>query len=334
MTDRVLHFRPTAGETQDRIDRWLARLCADEGDSDTAGLSRSQIKRLIVAGCLSCDDKIVTDPSALVQAEGHYCLTLAVPTASHPAAKGEDLPLDILFEDGDIIVINKAAGMVVHPAPGAETGTLVNALIHHCGEELLTIGARGRPGIVHRLDRDTSGVMLAAKSAAAQHALAAMFAAHKVTRQYTALVWRLLADAEFSVDAPIARHPRARKKMAVTSSGRPAITHVKLIRHLPPWASLIRCRLETGRTHQIRVHLAQCGHSVIGDAVYGRRPKHKHMHKDATKAAHALAHLSQFPRQALHATHLGFRHPTTGKPMQFDTPLPDDMAGLLAELEA
>ena len=328
---RTFHFTATAGTVQDRTDRWLAQ-CVAEAEADDAsqllaGLSRSQIKRLIVTGCLTCDGEVMGDPSSQVRPGAKYALTLS-PPPSPDLPLGEDLPLDILFEDDHIIVINKAAGMVVHPAPGADSGTLVNALIHHCGEGLRGVGTSGRPGIVHRLDKDTSGVMVAAKSPAAQQKLGAMFAKHHVTRQYTALVWGLVNKDGFTINAPITRHPQARKKMAVSTvgHGRAAITHVSLIRHLPPWASLIQCRLETGRTHQIRVHLTHSGHSVIGDAVYGRPPKTKRL--PAGEAA--MTAFARFSRQALHASHLGFHHPITGEALAWEVPLPPDMARLLA----
>ena len=369
---RVLHFTATDRDTQDhlaaiapiaRIDRWLASKIAElvaadeadaadnEGDPNStsgvlAGLTRTQIKRLIVGGHLTANGSHLTDPSAQVRVGVHYSLTL--PPPQPPPLRPEAIPLDIVFEDRHLLVVNKPVGMVTHPAPGNATGTLVNALLHHCGEALLGVGATGRPGIVHRLDKDTSGVMLVAKTHASQQKLGEMFAKHALTRHYIALVWRLVGEAEFTIDAAIARHPYQRKKMAVvkpstrtagndempasTNTGKAAITHVKLMQYLPPWASLVECRLETGRTHQIRVHLAHARHSVVGDKVYGRPPRlaaQKHT-TDADKASHTR--LSQFPRQALHAAHIGFNHPITGEAMEFNAPLPKDMTRLLAQM--
>lgn len=364
MTTRTIHFNPPPTNTQDRIDRWLASAVAglaesvgqhsadggdDEGNDENAtlgGLTRSQIKRLIIGGHLTCDGVALTDPSAQVLAHANYALTL--PPPQPPTLTAENIPLDILFEDSHLLVINKPAGMVAHPAPGNMRGTLVNALLHHCGEELLQVGASGRPGIVHRLDKDTSGVMVVAKSQTAQHMLGKQFANHDLTRQYTALVWRLVSSTPFTINARIARNPHQRKKMAVVgdnnrnpgknkNTGREAITHVALLRYLPPWASLVRCTLETGRTHQIRVHLTHAKHSVVGDPLYGRPPKLNPKlagggTSDADKVSRDYAALRQFPRQALHASHLGFRHPITKHALQFDAPLPDDMADLLTQL--
>ena len=361
MTTRTIHFTPTASDRQDRIDRWLAGAVAglaesagqdsddsrddgddgDDGDAALGGLTRSQIKRLIIGGHLTCDGVALTDPASQTQPEANYALTLPLPQP--PTLTAEAIPLDILFEDTHLLVINKPAGMVVHPAPGNTSGTLVNALLHHCGEELLQVGASGRPGIVHRLDKDTSGVMVVAKSQTAQHKLGKQFAHHDLTRQYTALVWRLVTTKQFTIDAPIARNPHQRKKMAVIDDnhksknpnkniGREAITHVALLRYLPPWASLVCCTLETGRTHQIRVHLTHAKHSVVGDPLYGRPPKPSPKLADADKASRDYTALRQFPRQALHAAHLGFHHPITKHALEFDVPLPADMADLLTQL--
>ena len=326
-------FEPfTQGKTQltvqaetdcgnDRIDRFLANAFRNE----KVPLSRSRIKALILNHQLSKDGHIVSDPSASVKSGATYILTLSPPVDATP--KGEDLPLDILFEDDHIIAINKPVGLVVHPAPGSLTGTLVNALIAHCGESLTGIGGVLRPGIVHRLDKDTSGVMIAAKTAMAHANLTSMFAAHDLDRRYQALVWGTEKNRAGTVDAPLGRSNFDRKKHAVTSKGRHAITHWHTLRNFHPFATLLECRLETGRTHQIRVHMAHIGRSIIGDPLYGRAPRASQM-PDVT-ARTCLAQLRSFGRQALHAAHLGFAHPVTGEALCFTSQLPDDMQTLI-----
>ena len=220
---------------------------------------------------------------------------------------------------------------MTHPAPGTPDGTLVNALIAHCGDSLTGIGGEKRPGIVHRLDKDTSGVMMAAKTAEAHQVLTEMFAAHDLDRVYTAIVWGLPQQRQMTIDAPIGRSNRDRKKMTITEKGRHAITHLDFTRSLPPLASVAECRLETGRTHQIRVHMAHIGHGIIGDPHYGRPMRSGQMPDNALRAA--LADLRAFKRQALHAGLLGFAHPITGEEMHFTTPIPQDMQDLLIGLE-
>ncbi len=305
----------------DRIDRFLANAFQDEQEP----LSRSRIKALILDHQLSENGSTLSDPSASVKSGATYILTLPPPVDATP--KGEDLPLDILFEDDHIIVINKPVGLVVHPAPGSFTGTLVNALIAHCGESLTGIGGVLRPGIVHRLDKDTSGVMIAAKTAVAHANLTSMFAAHDLERRYQALVWGTDIDRDGTVDAPLGRSNFDRKKRAVTSKGRHAITHWRTLRSFPPFATLLECQLETGRTHQIRVHMAHIGRSIIGDPFYGRAPRAGQM-PDVT-ARVCLAQLRSFGRQALHASHLGFAHPVTDEALCFTSRLPDDMQTLI-----
>ncbi len=305
----------------DRIDRFLANAFS----VDQEPLSRSRIKALILDHQLSENGSTVSDPSAPVKSGATYTLTLLPPVDATP--KGEDLPLDVLFEDDHIIVINKPAGLVVHPAPGSLTGTLVNALIAHCGESLTGIGGVLRPGIVHRLDKDTSGVMIAAKTAMAHANLTNMFASHDLDRRYQALVWGNEIDRDGTVDAPLGRSNFDRKKQAVKSKGRHAITHWHTLRCFPPFAALLECRLETGRTHQIRVHMAHIGRSIIGDPLYGRAPRAGQM-PDVT-ARTCLAQLRSFGRQALHAAHLGFAHPVTGEALCFTSQPPDDMQSLI-----
>ena len=305
----------------DRIDRFLA----NSFRNDHEPLSRSRIKALILDHQLSENGSTLSDPSAPVKSGATYVLTLPPPVDATP--KAENLPLDILFEDDHIIVINKPVGLVVHPAPGSLTGTLVNALIAHCGESLTGIGGVLRPGIVHRLDKDTSGVMIAAKTAVAHANLTSMFAAHDLDRRYQALVWGTEIDRDGTVDVPLGRSNTDRKKQAVTSKGRHAITHWQTLRSFPPFATLLECRLETGRTHQIRVHMAHIGRSIIGDPLYGRAPRAGQM-PDVT-ARTCLAQLRGFGRQALHAAHLGFAHPVTGTQLRFTSQLPDDMQTLI-----
>jgi len=292
-------------------------------------LSRSRIKSLILEGLLRIDGVTVTDPSFTI-ASGQSCqLIIPAPAPASPAA--QSMAFEILYEDADIIVVNKPAGLVVHPAPGTPDGTLVNALIAHCGDQLTGIGGEKRPGIVHRLDKDTSGVMMAAKTALAHQQLTEMFAAHDLDRVYTALIWGIPREREQTIDAPIGRSSRDRKKMAVTEKGREAVTHFRLLRSLPPLASLVECRLETGRTHQIRVHMASIGHGIIGDPSYGRAMRAGQMPDTAMRDA--LSGLRAFPRQALHASHLGFAHPITGEMLSFTTPMPADMDALINDLE-
>lgn len=321
----------------DRLDRWLAgyiqaqndNLVDDDETSKLPALSRSRLKNMILDGDVTVNGKNMRDPSGQVRVGDEVVLTIPPPSAATPEA--QDIPLDVLFEDQDIIVINKPAGLVTHPAPGTPDGTLVNALIAHCGDSLTGIGGERRPGIVHRLDKDTSGVMMAAKTAEAHAVLTEMFAAHDLDRVYTAMVWGIPTQRQQTVDAPIGRSHRDRKKMAISEKGRHAITHLDFIRGLPPLASLAECRLETGRTHQIRVHMAHIGHGIIGDPNYGRAMRSGQMPDNALRDA--LHQLRQFKRQALHASLLGFKHPINGEVMEFTSPLPEDMQNLIQGLE-
>ena len=306
-----------------RLDRWLAE------NSGVEALSRSRIKNLILDGQLHCDGAPQTDPSVMVRSRAVYHLTIPAAAAAQP--KAEDIALDILYEDDALIVLNKPAGMVVHPAPGALKGTLVNALLAHCGDSLTGIGGVARPGIVHRLDKDTSGVMVAAKTDIAHARLTEMFAAHDLDRRYQALIWGLPAERHGIIDAPLGRHRTDRKRQAVMERGRHAITHYQTLRDLPPFGCLVECQLETGRTHQIRVHMAHIGHGVIGDPLYGR-PKRAGQMPD-TLSRTALAQMRAFPRQALHAISLGFAHPVSGKPLAFSQELPTDMQNLLGLID-
>ncbi|WP_255575080.1 RluA family pseudouridine synthase [Caldovatus aquaticus] len=311
-----------AAAAGERADRFLA--------GAIGSLSRSRVKALIEAGHARRDGAPLTDPAQPVRAGARYELRLPPPAPATPVA--QPIPLAVLYEDADLIVLDKPAGLVVHPAPGNPDGTLVNALLAHAGAELPGIGGEQRPGIVHRLDKDTSGVMVVAKTERAHRALAHAFAERReeLERTYLALAWGLPAPPAGAIEAPIGRHPADRKRMAVVPAGRgkPALTRYATERAFGTACALLRCRLATGRTHQIRVHLAHMGHPVVGDPVYGRR---------IPAAARALppplrAALLGFPRQALHAATLGFRHPVTGAALRFESPLPADMAGLLARL--
>lgn len=299
-----------------RADRFLA--------GALEGLSRSRVKALIEAGLVTRDGAPLTDPSETVRAGARYVARIPPATPATPTA--QSIPLTILFEDRDLIVLDKPAGLVVHPAPGNQDGTLVNAVLAHAGEELSGIGGEARPGIVHRLDKDTSGVMVVAKTERAHTVLSAAFANRDLDREYLALVWGLPATAAGEVEAPIGRHPMDRKRMAVVGrGGKPALTRWKLERGYGTAAALLRCRLATGRTHQIRVHLSHIGHPIVGDPVYLRRtPATARLLPEATRDT-----LLAFPRQALHAETLGFRHPVTGQALSFRAAPPPDMAALL-----
>jgi 23S rRNA pseudouridine1911/1915/1917 synthase len=316
-----------------RIDAWLAQTWPD--------LSRARIQGLIGQGKLAADGAAVKAASGKVRAGARYALELPPPEA--PAPLPEAIPLAIVYEDADLIVIDKAAGMAMHPAPGAMTGTLVNAILHHCGAGLSGIGGVARPGIVHRIDKDTTGLVVVAKNDAAHAGLAKQFAAHSIERVYYAITRAAPHPRNGVIETRLARSIEDRKKMAVVrdpnaSIGRNAITHYWTIETFgqiagapagSPAAAFVECRLQTGRTHQIRVHLAHRGAPLIGDQVYGKFRGLKIEKADAAEAA-----ARAFPRQALHAAVLGFSHPRTEEEMRFESQLPADMAGLLALLRA
>ena len=302
-----------------------------------ADLSRSRLKALILDGKVAVGAAPIRDPAYHV-AKGDT-ITIDLPEAVAPEPKGEAIPLNIVYEDDDIIVIDKPAGLVVHPAAGHASGTLVNALIAHCGASLSGIGGVKRPGIVHRLDKDTSGLMVIAKNDRAHQSLTAQFADHGRTgsmeRGYLALVWGQLGRPHGTIDAPIDRHPHAREKMAVRDGGREAITHYE-VREIfsghdsKAVASLVACRLETGRTHQIRVHLAHLGHPLMGDSVYGPHFKTK----SSQLGPQSQAALKALNRQALHAYLLVMEHPKTREILRWEAPLPEDLLLLKDTLKA
>ena len=317
-------------EAGQRLDKLLALHAARED----LGLSRTRLQELIGAGFVRVDGAVASNPNAKPK-EGVRIL-FEVPPPVDATPQPEDIPLAIVFEDDDLIVIDKPTGLVVHPAPGHPGGTLVNALLFHCGESLSGIGGIRRPGIVHRLDKDTTGLMVAAKSERAHRGLADIFADHgrsgSLVREYLAGVWTLPDRSFGTVEAPIGRHPHHRERMAVVppAKGRHAVTHWQVEEKFPPTATLLRCRLETGRTHQIRVHMADIGHPLIGDMVYGAGFKTKASGlDDACRAA-----IAALGRQALHAAVLGFEHPVTGEDMLFESALPADMVALVDALRA
>lgn len=332
----------TIGEDPpDRLDKALAR-----DVPEAAALSRSRLMRMIAEGAVTLDGVAVTDPKARVAEGQNYALML------EPAAEvdtlPEAIPLSVLWEDDDLIVIDKPAGMVVHPAPGSWTGTLVNALLHHFGGNLSGVGGEKRPGIVHRIDKDTSGLLVVAKSDRAHHGLAAQFEAHSVRRRYLAVTHGVPDAADprlrgvrglgfepggiIVIRTGLARHRTDRQRQAVCDDGvgRHAVTRARVLEPFgtPPAAALVECWLETGRTHQIRVHLAHAGHGLIGDPVYGGK---RRLAAKSVGAA-GVAAVEGFTRQALHAATLGFEHPVTGETLEFASPLPPDMEALIAAL--
>jgi len=320
MTDKVTETVTIAAEDVGlRLDRVLA--------THIATLSRSHLKTLILAGQVAIAARTIRDPAATVKSGD--TITVTLPPAEPASPKGEIIPLDIVYEDDAIIVIDKPRGLVVHPAAGHASGTLVNALIAHCGASLSGIGGVRRPGIVHRLDKDTTGLMVVAKTDKAHRGLSKQFAEKTegpLKRGYLALVWGAPERPKGTIDAPLDRHPHARDKQAVRGGGRPAVTHWQVLERFlgpdrKPVASLLACTLETGRTHQIRVHLAHIGHPILGDATYGTgfKTKASRLGPQARTALGALG------RQALHAYLLAIEHPETGDALEFQSELPGDL---------
>ena len=310
----------TADHAGQRVDRFIA---------DAIGtMSRSRVKTLIDESRLRSDTGPVTQPAEAVRAGGVYVLDVPAPTPAAP--RPQAIPFTILYEDQDLIVLDKPAGLVVHPAPGNPDGTLVNALLAHCGLGFTGIGAERRPGIVHRLDKDTSGVMVVAKTQLANDGLSTAFAARDLDRAYVALCWGLPSPLTGEIEGAIGRDQRDRKRMAIVGhGGKAALTRYRTVRAWGTSLALLECRLATGRTHQIRVHLSARAHPVVGDPVYIRR-----IPSAAKTIAQPLrGRLLDFPRQALHAASLGFAHPRTGKAISFQADLPDDMAALLQDID-
>ena len=335
---QIFIYKICAEEAGARLDRWLSQRIED--------LTRSRLKALIEEGALTCNGAAWDDPSYKIREGDELCLTM--PPIEDPTPKGEDIDIEIVFEDEHLVVVNKRAGMVVHPAAGNWNGTLVNALIHHCGDSLSGIGGVARPGIVHRIDKETSGLLVVAKHDKAHFHLTKAFAAHNIERVYDAVIVGAPRPGIGTVDAALARAKNDRKKMTVVDpwtndNARHAVTHYKVresfgrARAKMPGdsvAALVECRLETGRTHQIRVHMSHIGHPLIGDPTYGRGPGLPGLRPGDDAADAMIRLLKKFKRQALHARVLGFVHPITGEDMLFEREAPDDLQKLLSHLRA
>ena len=311
-------------EAGERLDRILSQRFDD--------ISRARFQRLIAEGHVRVNGETIVEPRHSVKPGAK--VTVSVPAPVDAGPRPEPIKLDIVYEDPHLIVIDKPAGLVVHPSAGHESGTLVNALIAHCGDSLSGIGGIRRPGIVHRLDKDTSGLLVVAKTDAAHQGLSNLFSAHgrdgKLERLYRAVVWGAPPRPQGKIEAPVGRAPGNRQKMAVTRDGRPAITHYKVLRRFPQPGSptLVECRLETGRTHQIRVHLSHLGHPLLGDPAYGKG----FLASVKNLSASARQALENLGRQALHAQVLGFEHPVTGRVLRFESPPPPAFQELLDAL--
>ena len=310
---QVIEIRLEPGHAGWRLDRALA--------DAVPTLSRERLKALIRSGALEAPTAAVRDPAVKVRGGEAFRLTVPEPSPAHN--EPQEIPLRIVFEDDHLLVVDKPAGLVVHPAAGNADGTLVNALLHHCGGSLSGIGGVARPGIVHRIDKDTSGLLVVAKTDVAHEGLARQFAAHSIERRYLAIVSGVPRLAEGTVDAPLARSSTNRKKIAIVPEGRGkrAVTHWRRMQNLGE-AALVECRLETGRTHQVRVHMASIGHPLLGDPVYGR----------SGKGTRELLKRLGFQRQALHAAELGFTHPVTKHRLSFASGMPPDMQELFTAL--
>jgi|SRR5271165_451115 len=313
-------IRAAKTDAGQRLDRVLAQHLPQ--------LSRTRLKRLIEAGQVTHDGAVLRDPSLRVRYDQNFVVIL--PQIEEAAPVAQPIPLDIRFEDAHLIVIDKPAGMVVHPAPGNPDGTLVNALLGHCAASLSGIGGVRRPGIVHRLDKDTSGLMVVAKTETVHHALSRDFAARRIDRAYIAFVWGVPTVPAGEIAGNIGRSSVNRKKMAVVGDGKgkPAITRYRVERAFNAYAAQIECRLATGRTHQIRVHLAHLGHPLIGDPVYGTRAG-----RSVARTRPRGGQIAAFARQALHARLLGFTHPVERRTLEFESPLPADLRELAQSLE-
>ena len=300
-----------------RLDKYL---------SEQTSFSRAEIQRLIKNGNVTSNNIVQTDCSYIIKPNENYKIT--VPEAENAQAKPQDMPLDIIYEDADLLVINKPAGMVVHEGAGVHDGTLVNALLYHCGDSLSGIGGVKRPGIVHRIDKETSGLLVVAKNDFTHTNLSAQFEKHNIERSYFAFVYGVPAPLSGTIEGNIGRSKFDRKKMAILiSGGKTAVTHYETKEIFGGFASLVRCCLETGRTHQIRVHLSSKGHHLIGDKVYSAHAK-----SSLKIPADIKDEILHFPRQALHAATLGFIHPRTNEKLFFETPLPPDLMQLLQKL--
>ena len=307
------------GDAGMRLDRVLAAALPE--------LSRARVQALIKAGLVTRGRLTIAAPSYRVKPGQRFAVS--IPRAAEAVPEAQPIPLDIVYEDTHLIVIDKPAGLVVHPAAGNPDRTLVNALIAHCGDSLSGIGGVRRPGIVHRLDKDTSGLLVAAKSDAAHRGLARQFADHRLERSYSAVVWGVPSPTRGEIAAPIGRHPVQRKKMAILAGGgKTARTHYRVTKAFGGIAALVTCRLETGRTHQIRVHMSYLGHAVMGDPLYGASGRRR-----GSLPAEARAALGRLGRQALHADVIGFSHPVTNAPLHFESGVPFDLRELISCLD-
>ncbi len=308
----------SAHQRPERLDSFVTR--------QIVNLSRSRVHQLLSQGLIVVNGKAVSKSYTI---KPHDVIDITLPIPAKVQMEAEDIPINIVYEDNDIVVLNKPAGMVVHPAYSNWTGTLVNALLHHV-TDLSGINGELRPGIVHRIDKNTSGLLLVTKNDPAHRFISNLFRSHKIEREYLALVWGKLRQRKGTIDAPIGRSPRDRKKFAISKTGKSAVTHYEVLEAHAP-LSLVQLHLETGRTHQIRVHLAHLGHPVFGDPVYGGDNENL-AGGEKRKRQHAKALLELMPRQALHAKTLGFTHPTTKKRIRFDSAIPDDMAAVLKNI--
>ena len=317
-----------------RLDSWITEAIKASDDArqelniESLSLSRSRVKKLIESNQIEVNNVIIKDPSFKIKS--NYIIKINIPIAIEALPSPQNISLEILYEDQFLLILNKKAGIVVHPAPGHPDYTLVNALLYHCGESLRGIGGVRRPGIVHRLDKDTSGVMVVAKTELCHIKLCKIFSNHDLDRRYNAIVWGQPAN-EGTINKPIGRSVINRKKMTITNKGKLAITKWNILDIYIPFATLIECKLETGRTHQIRVHLSDLGHSVVGDQAYGKSLVKKKVQNSFNKEKLEL--IKQFDRQALHAIKLSFEHPITNKYLNFESPLPIDMKKLIRALK-
>ena len=317
-----------------RLDTWITEAIKasdsskQELNKNNLSLSRSKVKKLIENYQIEVDGLIINDPSFKIKPK--HIIKINIPIAIEAIPSPQNIKLDILYEDEFLLILNKQAGMVVHPAPGHPDKTLVNALLHHCGKSLQGIGGVKRPGIVHRLDKDTSGVMVVAKTELCHTKLCEIFSNHDLDRRYNAIVWGQPATKGI-IEKPIGRSPINRKKMTVSNKGKFAVTKWNTLDIYLPFATLVECKLETGRTHQIRVHFSDLGHSIIGDPMYGKSLVKRRVKNDFNKEKLEL--IKQFDRQALHAIKLSFNHPITKKYLDFASPLPDDIKELISILK-
>ena len=313
-----------------RIDKWIVdvflilELTQQDDLTVKTSFSRTKVKELILSGCVSVDGILNKNPSYKIN--DHNIITITLPETVNYNVEPENIPLDIIFEDEHLLVINKQANFVVHPSPGHNTGTLVNAVLHHCKGNLSGIGGIRRPGIVHRLDKDTSGLMLVAKSERAHLNLSEMFKEHSIKRIYKLIVWNV-PESKGTVSNPIGRSKFNRKKMGINSNGKMAVTHWRLIKVFSNLVSLISCNLETGRTHQIRVHMTSIGHPIVGDKIYGNSPSKNKKYNFSEKKIIEVC--DKFTRQALHSSNLSFEHPISKQKMNFEVNLPNDMKELI-----